>query len=614
MATNDSSLYYTQGVIAALGKNYNKARQHLNYAARTSGDQADIYRALALVDTMDTSSAQPQNILNVYNYLRTYGELESITESGRETGLSDTQFPFARYSDDNFDLLNINFMMTSESRWVAAAAAVSASQGQHELAHSILRDGYDIARKIPGEHQILDVVNCLNLAAAGQWGMVLDVSESWQDINDWDDFSDEIGSRKNIIHAIFTVLRGEAFAHLDNITSAQPLLNTAADSMSVAVRSHALYILGLIERKEHREEEAQKALSVAQSVNPRNSLARKALEDNSEVLYITSRENIGKRTDFWDKTTEPSISAERQAARDAHRQEIIDKALKKLDDLIGMSSVKTQVRSIKERVEFNELKKARGIASDATMGINMVFQGPPGTGKTTVARLLGDIFFGLGVLERPDVTEVTSSALVAGFVGQTAKQANDKFQEARGGVFFLDEAYSLVQNSGGGNGPDFGKEALDELLPLIYNHRDDTCTIIAGYPQDMERFMDVNEGLRSRFNFYVTFDSYTAEELGDIAEFSAKKYGNTLAPAAREALVEAIRPLEGAQHSNGKNLIDVMGNARFADNIIEASANYLQARLMKSGDVASLSDEAFTTIETPDILQAFEEVTSRFIR
>lgn len=302
-------------------------------------------------------------------------------------------------------------------------------------------------------------------------------------------------------------------------------------------------------------------------------------------------------------TTEQSWSNWLETAGiDDERQEILNRALSRLDNLIGMEETKHQISDLLESIHFTQLKESY-TGREGYYPLRLFFLGAPGVGKFTVAHILGDILFSLGFLSRPDVKAVTPSDLIGEYVGQTAEKTSETFEDARGGVFFLTDFLDLMTEDGGSG---FGQEALDVLAGKIYGLRG-TSVILAGSSQDVEDLLDANAGLRAKFNFYLTFDSYSVADIVDISVQRADKYCFVLSESARTTLADKVSLLG----SEGLPSIDALGNARFADNLIEASAINHQTRLMGSGDLKSLPDEAFITLTDSDILRAFEEVTSR---
>ena len=192
--------------------------------------------------------------------------------------------------------------------------------------------------------------------------------------------------------------------------------------------------------------------------------------------------------------------------------------MEELDALIGLSKIKHDVKELADFVKIQKMRKDGGLKS-VPVSLHLVFTGNPGTGKTTVARILARIYKQIGVLSTGQLVEVDRSGLVAGYVGQTAIKTSKKIEEAKGGILFIDEAYSLARKD-----DTFGQEAIDTILKAMEDNREDFVVIVAGYTGPMENFINSNPGLKSRFNKYIEFPDYTIDELMGIFDMNCKKY------------------------------------------------------------------------------------------
>jgi hypothetical protein len=249
----------------------------------------------------------------------------------------------------------------------------------------------------------------------------------------------------------------------------------------------------------------------------------------------------------------------------------LDELLSKLDKLVGLENVKKEIRTLVNVARVREMRRKEGLKVPPS-AYHMVFVGPPGTGKTTIARLLGSIFHALGLLSKGHLTEVDRAELVAGYVGQTAIKTDAVVKDALGGVLFIDEAYTLAPED---SGHDFGDEAIETLLKLMEDHRDDLVVIAAGYRERMESFIESNPGLRSRFTRFIDFPDYSPDELTAIFTRIVEEDGYTLGPGAIES-VKAILAREYESRSEN------FGNGRLVRNLFERSLTSQANRLVSS--------------------------------
>lgn len=262
-------------------------------------------------------------------------------------------------------------------------------------------------------------------------------------------------------------------------------------------------------------------------------------------------------------------------------------ALAKLDAMVGLAPVKQEVKRLSARLEVEQKRREQGLPVSA-VSQHMVFTGPPGVGKTEVARVIGEVFRALKVLRKGHLVETDRAGLVAGYVGQTATKTLDKCREALDGILFIDEAYTLAATTGGG-GPDFGKEAIDTLLKFMEDNRDRVVVIVAGYPNDMRRFIDSNPGLSSRFTKTVDFPAYGVDDLCEILQRMAARQHFSLPDDFAATLSPWISSRAGAPD---------WGNARSMRTLLE-KAREAQAIRISTDATADLS-----RIETADLLDA----------
>ncbi|MBC5996168.1 AAA family ATPase [Romboutsia ilealis] len=259
----------------------------------------------------------------------------------------------------------------------------------------------------------------------------------------------------------------------------------------------------------------------------------------------------------------------------------------KLNEVVGLNEVKEFIKSLQAQLKIKEQRKSLGLPVDESQTLHMIFKGNPGTGKTTMARIIGEVLYNIGVLNSNTFVETDRSGLVAGYVGQTAIKTKEKLESALGGILFIDEAYALAQDAGSQNG--FGKEAIDTLVKGMDDNRDNLVVILAGYSEDMDRFLEANPGLKSRFANIIEFKDYSADDLLTIADNLFKSKGYEITKEAKLKMRDIFK--EACK-------VPDFGNGRYVRNILEKSVRNQAVRLEK---IDNMTKEHLITIEECDV-------------
>ncbi len=270
-----------------------------------------------------------------------------------------------------------------------------------------------------------------------------------------------------------------------------------------------------------------------------------------------------------------------------------DSSAEQLSSLIGLISVKKEIQTLTNFVKIQQKRAEQGLKS-SSVSYHCVFTGNPGTGKTTVARIVADIYKNLGVLKKGHLVETDRAGLVAEYVGQTAVKTNKIIDSALDGVLFIDEAYTLVA----GDSNDFGREAIATLLKRMEDDRDRLVVILAGYTQNMKDFIESNPGLHSRFNRYIEFPDYSADELYQIFDLNLKKYDYHITDEAKEALQNFFADAVAHKDKN-------FGNGRFVRNIFE---KILERQANRLASETNLTTERLSEITVEDLPEMIDHV------
>jgi len=283
---------------------------------------------------------------------------------------------------------------------------------------------------------------------------------------------------------------------------------------------------------------------------------------------LLQMEKTTKKDEFLQEKEQANESKEKDATQKIFKT-LTNNPREKLHELIGLGSVKSEIESLENFIKIQQAREAKGLKS-SQLSYHCVFTGNPGTGKTTVARIISELYKELGILKSGHLVETERSGLVGEYVGQTAVKTNKIVDSALDGVLFIDEAYSLIT----GSNTDYGKEAIATLLKRMEDNRDRLVVILAGYTNEMKEFIDSNPGLKSRFNRYIEFPDYSADELYQIFDFNLKTFDYNLSENVEGVLRDFFRQSVTSKDRN-------FGNARFVRNFFEKTLEQQANRLAK---------------------------------
>ena len=473
---------------------------------------------------------------------------------------------------------------------VTSSLAITMGFAVSEAAEGNYADAIEALDAVPtaGAEHLVNWVKAVVYGAAHRWTDVIDAvrgAGSWPD---------------KFLAAAAEVPRGVAAAHLGLFTEAERrLVASNASPAGEACAPAIAWFLAMTHRGQGNEAAAIGLLEWLQSTHPSATISA-ALKDPAFRLQTTTAEQIAARRDPWDPAT--------VEADNSGREMLLADAQAELDRQIGLTRVKEQIERYRAATQMAKVRAARGMKVTQASK-HMIFTGPPGTGKTTIARVVANILAGLGVIAEPKLVEASRKDFVAEYEGQSAVKTARTIDRAMGGVLFIDEAYTLVQERDGRADP-FGTEAMETLLARLENDRDRLVVIIAGYGKDIDRLLESNDGLRSRFSTRIEFDTYSPHEIVDIAKGIALGNDSNLSDDAAKQVLEAATLLVQS-NSNGKPALDVAGNGRYARQLVEAGEQTRDMRLARSADIDSLATDQLSEISGEDMTAAIVSVHNR---
>ena len=478
---------------------------------------------------------------------------------------------------------DISYPVNSPLAITMGFAVQEAAQGNYQDALEAIE-----AAPAAGSEHLVSWIKAVIYAEGARW---TDVIEQVRGAEGWHD---------KFLAAAAGVAHGVAAANLGLFTEADRRLTEADNTPAGPACAPAIaWYLAMARRAQGNDESAQILLEWLQANYPEPKVTA-ALKDPAYRLETTTAEQIEQRKDPWDPK---SVVADTSG-----REKLLDEAQAELDRQIGLGRVKEQIEAYRAATQMARLRAARGMKV-AQASKHMIFAGPPGTGKTTIARVVANILAGLGVIAEPKLVETSRKDFVGEYLGHTAVKTSKTIDRALGGVLFIDEAYTLVQEGLSG-GDAFGSEAVDTLLARMENDRDRLVVIIAGYSNDIDRLLEANDGLRSRFATRIEFESYSPDEIAEIAKVIAKANDSHLDDGAAKAVYEAAGLLS-QRMLNGKPALDIAGNGRYARQLVEAAEQNRDMRLSRSMDFENLDVDQLSEINGEDMAGAIASVHSR---
>lgn len=437
------------------------------------------------------------------------------------------------------------------------------------------------------------------------------VTQRWTDVVTW--ATQPGGAPNPAIDNSLELLLGIAYASLGQFQAATKVLAplTQRDRILPVIAAEAWFYQGLCQRKSGDENGARQSFQAATINGTIIGGAQEALDDPTYAPRVTTAAAIAARTDKWDPKSGPSQADIEQARNQQAAEKVLAEADEELKQLVGLTSVKSHVIELKNVQRYDQIMAQRsgGLVGKAEGSLHVVLVGAPGTAKTSIARILGKMYYGLGLLSSSRFEEVKRPHLVGKHIGDTEDKTTRILNDITGGVLFIDEAYTLYQED---NERDFGRVALETIMTFAEDHRRDTMLCLAGYVTPMNELFKANPGFRGRFPNTLQFTSNTPEELVEIADLFAETYQVTVTDDARNYLTELVKFLcatlaaDAGFHdkdSEGFTLADRLNNGRFIRNVVDRSTDKMKNRLAldETIDLSTADLEMLRTVTFADL-------------
>lgn len=493
----------------------------------------------------------------------------------------------------------LSILVTEASHAGLALASALIDDGAYEQADELLNDPALLDTR--ENHQWRQYLRAYLMFATGRWPDVIATAAA------------ALPPQAIVMSAVTAaadVLAAHAAAHLGQPRVALHLLERIDAGVLdpgefPLITVDIAYLQGMAHRALGEQQAAEVWLSKATINGALIAAAKQALADPELRLAVTDEETIASRTDRWDPATERSARQRRDEDDRQRRQELLAAGRDLLGNQVGLAEVKRAVAELEDQIEVRGLRIAAGLPVTNQTN-HMLLVGPPGTGKTTTAEALGKIYAGLGIVAHPEIIEVKRSDFCGEHIGASGPKTNELIDRSLGRILFMDEFYSLVERHQDGRPDMIGMEAVNQLLVALEVHRFDFCFIGAGYEQQIDEFLTVNPGLAGRFNRKLRFESYTPDELVEIAVRYGRPRATVVESAAREVLRTACAALCGYVAADGSHGVDVMHNGRFARNVLERAERLRDSRIAAQhrSRAGSVTVEDLQTLQAADVAAA----------